>query len=191
VKRDPEFSSGQNWQSWMKDFRFGTLVFIPTGDLRQTADVLREQFDPTSARTSAAHITLTQPLATAPTDADLEQIEQVISSLTRFNIQIGPATTSPNKKLLWLDVNPKDPILALRENLHRESFFRTDLPLTKGFIPHLTISELPRDDKEVIAINKDLNSKISTWNILFSSVVWIVPDENFIFRETRIFQLKT
>jgi len=184
------YSSGEQWHTWMKDFRFGTLVFIPSGDCRATVDRLRNEYDPDSAKTSMAHVTLTQPLTKAPTDDDVRRLETVIGGFRSFDISVGPAATSPNKRLVWFDVAPKESVLALREALHETGLFRTDLPLTKGFIPHMTISELRRDPEEVTSTNKTLNSNYKPWSLEFGSVAWIIPDEDFVFREFREFELE-
>ena len=98
--------------------------------------------------------------------------------------------SSPNKKLIWLDVNPKQQILQIRDSLHDLNLFRLDMPFTSGFIPHLTISELERSPSEAKRIIDDLNSLLTPWNILFDSVSWIIPNENFIFQEYRSFKLR-
>lgn len=184
------YAAGEQWKNWMKDFRFGTLVFVPSNDLKLIVDGLRNEYDPISAKTSMAHVTLTQPFAKAPLKEEIEAIQNIVCSFNKFDIEVGPATTSPNKRLLWLDITPKNSILALRENLHGTGLFRTDLPLTKGFIPHMTISEAGREPVDVDAINSDLNSKYRPWKNLFSSVVWIIPNEEFVFNEHRCFDLK-
>jgi hypothetical protein len=97
--------------------------------------------------------------------------------------QIGAAKTSPNKKLLWLDVAPKAPVLKVRESLHSMDLFRTDLPLTKGFLPHLTISEAAREPEENFKIIVGLNSKLDPHSTSFDRVSWIIPNEDFIFHE--------
>lgn len=105
--------------------------------------------------------------------------------------QVGPATSSPNGRLIWFDVTPKGPVLNIRDLLHETGLFRADLPLTKGFVPHLTISEAQRQPTEVTAINEQLNSGYSPQTIVFDSLTWIIPDENFVFRSHQAFQLKT
>lgn len=157
------YSKGENWKRWMHNFRFGTLAFLPTGDLRTTADQLRAQYDPVSARICAAHVTITQPLSQAPDASQVSMIENVVSGFARFAARIGPATTSPNQRLVWLDVNPKEQVLAIRNRLHETGLFRTDLPFTTGFIPHLTISEKQRDAEEVRAIHEKLNAEFAPW----------------------------
>lgn len=185
------YSEGANWKSWMKDFRFGTMVFLPDGEVREIGDKLRNQFDPVSANTCVSHITLTQPFTTAPDPSQISMIQSLIGSFSRFNAQIGPATTSPNKRLIWFDVEPKDLILELRGQLHETGLFRTDLPLTKGFIPHLTISEAQREPEEVNAINGELNERYAARDVSFESIVWIIPDDNFVFKAHRTFRLKS
>jgi 2'-5' RNA ligase len=170
----------------MEDFRFGTLVFLPSGDLRQTGDLLRERFDPVSAKTCAAHITLTQPFRATPNE---ERLAALIAGFKRFEATAGPFVSSPNQKLLWLDIQPAPNILALRDRLHETEMFRTDLPLTRGFIPHLTLSEEPREPAQVAQILTELNSKYPPWKFQFDTVSWIVPEGNFVFREVGRFEL--
>jgi 2'-5' RNA ligase len=183
------YSVGLEWKNWMKDFRFGTLVFLPTGELLDVVNELRRQYDPISAKTSEAHITLTQPFTKAPTEAQIAEVARVIVGHKAFEVQIGPVTSAPNQRLLWLSVTPKDLVLNLREDLHGAGIFRTDLPLTKGFIPHMTVSESHREPNEVNLIIKDLNAKYQPWHVPFISVAWIIPDENFVFKTHRLFKL--
>jgi 2'-5' RNA ligase len=184
------FAVGTHWKSWMTDYQFGTLVYVPKSDLRQTVDRLRTEYDSASASTSMAHITLTQPLAKAPSSEDIRMIQEIINSTSSFEMTIGPFTTSPNKKLIWLDITPKKNILNLRERLHDTGLLRTDLPLTKGFIPHMTISEMGREPDEVTAINTKLNAQMNPWTTLFDSVAWIIPNEEFVFQEHQVFELR-
>ncbi|MBK9322381.1 MAG: GrpB family protein [Bdellovibrionaceae bacterium] len=57
-----KYSTTEQWSECMKDFRYGTLAFIPSGDLLKTGDQLRSQYDPNSAKSCPSHITITQPL---------------------------------------------------------------------------------------------------------------------------------
>ena len=75
-----EFPNGHAWKSWMRDFRFGTLAFMPDGDLNSFSDSMRRRFDPESAHTCGPHITVTQPFTAAPSDADLKKVEDLIFS---------------------------------------------------------------------------------------------------------------
>lgn len=173
----------------MGDYKFGTFVFLPEGESAAITDKLRTYYDPVSARTSQAHITVTQPFSVNPNKDQIDIIETLLNKTKAFEIKVGPVITSPNKRLLWFDVDPKNEILSIRESLHELGFFRTDLPLTKGFLPHTTISEKGRDPNEVTSIIKELNSKTPTWNLTFDSLSWIVPDQKFVFHEFRRFKL--
>lgn len=153
-------------------------------------DSLRLKYDSISARTSMAHITLTQPFSKALSIDEVDCIAKILFSVGLLEVIVGPATTSPNKRLLWLDIEPKNPILTLRNNLHNTGLFRIDLPLTKGFIPHMTISEDGRESEAVQAINNVLNEKYKPWKTSFSSVAWIIPDEKFVFKVHRSFELR-
>lgn len=175
----------------MKDFRYGTLMLIPEGPLFHTAHKLREIYDPLSAKTSPPHLTVTQPFS-QPLDAEAEKrITDLLLNIAGFKVQIGPATTSPNQQLIWLDVSPKEPVLEIRELLHETGLFRTDLPLTKGFIPHLTVSEARRNPNEVKTILDQLNKEHSPLEVNFKSLVCSVPDNDFVFNEIKVFKLKT
>lgn len=178
-----KYADGAEWKTWMRDYNYGTFAFIPGGDLLQTVNALRGQFDPVAAQTCVAHVSLTQPLISPVTPEQLRSIESVIRSFRSFRFEVGPVTTSPNKRLLWLDVSGKETIVKLRDALHNLGLFRTDLPLTKGFIPHMTISEAGRDPAEVSAIISDLNMRINSWTAEFDAVSWIIPDQNFVFQE--------
>jgi 2'-5' RNA ligase len=183
------YSVGRDWKNWMMDFRFGTLVFLPSGELLDVGNELRRQYDPLSAKTSEAHVTLTQPFTNAPSEAQISKVAEIIAGHQEFQVQIGPAVSAPNQRLVWFDVAPKNLVLNLREALHGAGFFRTDLPLTKGFIPHQTVSELSREPDEAKLIIDRLNSKYPPWKVPFSSIAWIIPDEDFVFKTYRIFPL--
>lgn len=174
----------------MEDYKFGTFVFLPQGELAKLTYKLREEYDPVSARTSPAHITITQPFSIQPNADQLKSIETLLGQIPSFEIEIGPVVSSPNKRLIWFDVKEKSEVLFVREKLHELKLFRTDLPLTKGFLPHMTISEKGREPEEVNSIIDTLNQTLQTWKIKFDSISWIVPDQNFVFHERRKFHLK-
>lgn len=184
------YAAATSWRSWMKDFRYGTLVFIPDSNVKLIVDQLRAEYDSNSAQISMAHITLTQPFKKAPSKEDLQIVTQIINSFSSFEVVVGPVVTSPNKRLIWLDVSPKQKVIELRDRLHDSGLFRTDLPLTKGFIPHMTISEAGREPEEVQTISERLNERLKPWALSFSAIYWILPNEDFTFKEFQSFKLK-
>jgi 2'-5' RNA ligase len=184
------YATGKAWKTWMHDFRFGALIYLPGEEASAIFHQLRRQYDPVSASSAPPHITITQPFAAPPSPAQIEQIRAILERASSFPVQIGPAITSPSQKLIWFDVQPKDLILELRNQLHETGLFRTDLPLTFGFIPHLTISAAPREPDKVEEIRRELDSRYSPWNLPFSALSWTVPDEDFVFQEQALFPLK-
>ncbi|RYZ71336.1 MAG: 2'-5' RNA ligase family protein [Proteobacteria bacterium] len=183
------FPSGDYWEDWMKDFRFGGLIFVPSDGLYEKAGSLRVLYDPDSARTSPPHLTITQPFTSAPTDADLARVRQSIRSHSAFQIQIGPGVASPNGKMIWLDAKPSQPLVELRESLHALGLFRTDLPFTRGFIPHLTLSEKPRPSEEVVQALETVERVFDPELCLIDRIIWSTPDEHFFFQEREVFRL--
>lgn len=176
----PDYSK---WKEWMKSYKYGTLVFIPTGKVFNNIDLLRKEYDPESAKFSMPHMTLTQPFSKAPTESDIEKIKDIVEKYNSFEIITGPATTSPNERLIWVDVNPKKSFVELREKLHSLDLFRTDLPFTKGFVPHMTISEFGKTDNEVKEVVALINEKYDFQSHQKLKVKWIIPDDNFVFTE--------
>jgi 2'-5' RNA ligase len=185
------FASGNTWSTWMKSYRFGTLVFHPNKILTQHVHALREKYDFLAAATSKPHITITQPFLNEPTADDLQKIEALLKSLENFEITIGPAITSPNKRLMWLDVSNKEAVLNVRESLHQTNLFDLDLPLTKGFIPHMTISEEGREPQENFVKINEVNKTTKPFTVSFDKVTWIVPDDEFVFQNKQDFFLRS
>jgi hypothetical protein len=125
---------------------------------------------------------LTQPL----TEPSTEAIASVIAEHEQFTLTLGPATPSPNQKMIWWEVNPKTEILALRDELHRTGLFHTHLPFIHGFIPHLTISEFERSPEEVAGL---CGTQTTRYHHHVTHISWIVPDEDFIFHPRTAFPL--
>jgi 2'-5' RNA ligase len=170
------------WKKWMEDYQFGTFVFVPKNEIFENTKNLRQKYDPASARTSMPHITLTQPFSKRPTEEHIFLIKNIITSYDKFKIETGPVISSPNNKLIWIDINPKNEIIELRNLLHHTNLFRTDLPFTNNFIPHMTVSEFGENmniESEIAKINK--NHILTSREEL--TVKWIIPDDNFIFKD--------
>lgn len=171
------------WKPWMHDFKFGIFTLVPDEAFKKKVDRLRQLYDPESARICCAHMTVTQPFQVEPSSGDLEKLANLIRSRNTFHVMIGPAVTSPNRQLVWLDVEPKHEILSLRTALHNTGLFNTALPFTEGFIPHMTISELRRSPEEAAKVARGLNETHEIYEQTFSKIFWLVPNEEFVFRE--------
>ncbi|MNT73733.1 hypothetical protein D3C72_2124760 [compost metagenome] len=115
----------------------------------------------------------------------------MLKTFTSFEITIGPAIASPNKRLMWLDVSNKQSVLAVREALHATGLFNLELPLTKGFIPHMTISEESREPKDNETRIKEVNKSTQPFTVTFDKISWIVPDEDFVSKDRQDFFLRS
>lgn len=187
MKTTIEFESGVNWKPWKQDYRFGSLVFIPEGEIFTKTDELRKKYDPVSADYSMPHMTLTQPFTKAPSKEDIMVIKNIFQGHKPFIISTGPIVTSPTGNLIWVDINPKENFVNLRNELHKTGLFRTDLPFTEGFVPHMTISEFGVDNSETLL--KELNRAYVMDSKQQLAVSWVVPNEQFKFNVVQNFNL--
>lgn len=162
---------------------------MPSGPVHEWAGQLRAVYDPTAARNSPPHLTITQPFRMAPSAKDLVTIARVVAAFGDFQATLGPAIASPNGRMVWLDAQPRERILELRERLHDTGLFNTDIAFTIGFLPHLTISEEVRNADEVERIIERLNADRSRWDLTFDRLSWSVPTDEFVFEERLSFPL--
>jgi 2'-5' RNA ligase len=125
--------------------RFGIFVIALPEPLRGDIAALRERFDPVSAALAPPHITVTQPLAAAPNDIARADLGALLAEIAPFEVRVGPAAAFAGSSVVYLSVEPADAVLALRSAAHRTGLFRTDLPFTEGFVPHVTIRETAGD----------------------------------------------
>jgi 2'-5' RNA ligase len=132
----------------LADFRFGVFVIALPEPLRSAVDALRGRFDPASARIAPPHISVTQPLAEEPNDIARADLGAVLAEFPPFEIRVGPARAFPDSSVVYLAVAPGEPILAMRAAAHATGLFRTDLPFSEGFVPHVTIREWPSEASE-------------------------------------------
>lgn len=177
------------WGDWRDAYVHGTLVIWPPDDVRAVVNLLRERYDPTSARICEAHITLTQPLVSAPDNDAITVIEQITASITPIEILFGGVGTFLPYSCLYLIVEPDAPITALREALQRSSLFRAVPSHHERYVPHMTILEgnLPADTVAQLAY--DLRDETPAGSFICDEVAYIVPDASFRFSVRRRFSL--
>ncbi len=176
------------WQPWQQAYRHGTLVIRPPAELRDMVDALRRRYDPESARISEAHITLTQPLVEALSDADARQIAARCEQEAPFEIRVGPLRSFLPAPVLWLDTQPAARIVALRGDLHALDLFDLGLPHTDDFVPHMTVTEGlsgPAVDKALMAAIEPV-APAGTFRC--EGITLLVPDAEFRFRPVREFR---
>lgn len=174
-----------HWEPWQLPYRHGTLVIWPPQEVRNYVNQLRERLDPISHRYAEAHITLTQPFREPVTDSVIAKVQAVLDSEKSFAIAYGPLRSFLPSPVLWLDVQPSDRILRLRQKLHAIGVFDLSLPHTDDFRPHMTITEglsgVPVDDE----LFRMLEPSISSGSFNCGSIAYIRPNDEFRFERER------
>jgi 2'-5' RNA ligase len=117
------FPKASGWASWQRDYRYGTLVIIPPPALAAALDPIRERFDPASAAHIGAHITLTPPLAAAPSSEDEERVRTAIGGVAAMRLQLDRPSRFSGSSVVYLPVVPARPLLKLREVLVATGLF--------------------------------------------------------------------
>ncbi len=180
------FPNGSSWPAWQRDYRYGTLVIMPPPTLASALDPIRERFDPASAAQIGAHITLTPPLAAAPSSADEKRVRTAIRGVATMRLQLDRPTQFSGSSVIYLPVVPTQPFLKLREVLLTTGLFRLDLPHTTDFVPHLTLSEFGTTPAATLGADIPQPEAMA---FLAEGVAWVVPDEEVHFTVRRTFML--
>ncbi len=172
--------------SWRDAYRHGSLLLLPPPDLGRLVDGLRRRYDPASHRVCRAHVTLTQPFVQAVSDLALARVEEVVASHPPMVLSYGPVERLGGSVVVFR-IEPRAEVLALREALHSLGLFNLSLPFTKGFVPHMTISE--REVEGPLRPLEGLPPARAEGSFLCSRVDHLVPDDGFVFRPRRSFLL--
>ena len=180
----------EGWADWQKVYEHGTLVILPTNDVREFVNTLRERHDPVSQKYCETHITLTQPLLNRLTEGECKRLKTILSGFEPFEISYGPLNTFLPYPCIYYEVQPAEAILNIRNALHETRLFNLTLPYTEGFIPHMTITEGYYDVDETKRIFDKLKDEISGGVFRCSEISFIIPDINFHFEVNRRFKLE-
>ena len=171
----------EHWEDWQKLYRHGTLVIWPPDEIMNIINTQREFNDPLSASICEAHITVTQPLLNLLSDAEWDQVQDIVKYFPAFEIRYGPLKSFLPYPCIWYDVQPMDQVRDMRDALHQTGFFNLSLKHTDDFIPHMTITEGlsgPNVDENLFDI---LQKQSSPGSFVCQDVAYIVPDESFCF----------
>ena len=172
-------------------YKHGTFVIWPSGKIRKIVSGLRKMYDPKSQKICGPHIFLTQPFKIKPGEATWKKIDKIAKGFSKFKITVGPVEQFGSSYVIKFNIQPRKRIVELRNRLHKLGFFNTDLPYTKGFIPHMTVSEgALRGDKKVKKVISGLNKKLKKMRFECSEITYIVPNKKFHFNVKRRIKLK-
>lgn len=180
------FPKGTSWLTWQRAYRYGLLVILPPPGIASVLDQIRERLDPVSAATFGSHITVTPPLATAPSAADEERVQTAIRSAPSMRLQLDRPTQFSGSSVVYLPVVPSQGVSALRTALLATGLFRLDQPHASDFVPHLTLSEFGSAPGEALRANLPQPEAMA---FLLDTVAWVVPDEAFQFTVRRTYRL--
>jgi 2'-5' RNA ligase len=178
------------WANWRKDFRYGTLVIMPSAQVRSMVDQLHAEYDPASHAWYGAHITLTQPFVRQPRENDWARLAQAAAGFDAFRIEYGPLRSFLPYPCIWFEIQPREQVLLTRRAFHDTGLFNLALPHTDDFIPHMTITEGrsgPKVDGNLLA---ELRNRTSEGSFLCVEVAYYVPDAGFRFTVERTLALR-
>src|SRR5512140_1544621 len=94
-----------------QDYRIFAGAF-PSGELAERIQAIRQQYDPTTARITAPHVTLAGTYwrggpAAASSEADaIDRLERAIQGIRSFDLHLGGVHTfpPPDKPVIYLGV---------------------------------------------------------------------------------------
>jgi len=177
------------WGDWRDAYVHGTLVIWPPDDVRAVVNLLRERYDPASARICEAHITLTQPFVQAPDASAWGTIEHVFASVQPIDIRFGGFDTFLPYPCLYLAIDPNEPLRALHSELQQTGLFQPVPAHHERYVPHMTILEGSLDPDAVASLADELSEVAPVGSFTCHEVAFIVPDATFRFAVHRRFGL--
>jgi hypothetical protein len=129
----------RDWAEWQKPYVNGVVLIWPPADIRSYVNPLRQQHDPVSQSYCEAHVSLTPPFRTPPTDQDWQMLESAAKQFASFDTTLGPPRGWLARSVICLDVRPAAHLQKLRDGLLATGLFEE--PAFEIFAPHMTITE--------------------------------------------------
>lgn len=171
-------------------YQYGTLLILPPPHVAAIVDELRERYDPASAAVAGAHITLTQPFAAEPSEAELALVGETLAGFDPFFIHWGPLANFLPYPCIYFAIQPREPVMQLRGALHGLALFNTTLPFSgDDFVPHISITDGHPDADATARIFEELRDTVPNGVFPCSEVVYSRPDEQFRFQTLHTFSL--
>ena len=173
-----------HWDEGQRAYRFGVILILPPEPIFSQVNELRARYDPISRNCCDAHVSLTEPLPRAPTEAQWAEIEAVTSAMRPFTVHYGPLMTYPPHPGVVLKIDPQGEIDRLRVGLEACGAFSGMTPRRYPFSAHMTIAEfitIERTDALMI----ELDGAVACGSFLCDGVSHVIPDSSFHFSERR------
>lgn len=181
-------TSTDGWQPWQREYRFGVILIYPPEPIRSVVNRLRAEHDPRSQLYCDAHISLSVPAPSAPSNEQWTALESALAACAPVSIEYGPLKTFAGHPGVVLHVEPRSELDRLRGIVEASPPFSAAAPRRWAFSPHMTIAEsisLERSTDLMVELSElDLQG-----GFCCSHLVHAVPDESFHFAEHRRFLL--
>jgi 2'-5' RNA ligase len=174
------YADTTSWQEWQREYRYGALYIFPPPGVVEPIDALRMTYDPASARSCQAHVSLSEPLRRPLTDAAIDELRSVLARFEPFTIEYGPLRTFPPYPGVTLAIRPEGRFMALRSLVHTTSPFAGGPFERQEIAPHMTIAEFISRERtdELTQELKDVAPSGTFW---CDAIEYAVPDERLRF----------
>lgn len=178
-----------SWQAWQRPYEHGVLAIWPPDSERQQINALRATHDPVSQRICEAHVTLTQPFLSPPSEDTWVEISNVLARCDAFEVQYGPVRSFLPAPVIWLEIQPSSTILALRNALHTTGAFDLTLPHNDDFVVHMTLTEGLSDIDVDEALLSRLKLEVRSGSFTCREITYLQPDDSFQFSVQKVLPL--
>lgn len=175
-----QYADASSWPEWQREYRYGALFIFPPPGVIEPIDALRLLYDPPSAQSCQAHISLSEPLRRPLTDAAVDELRDVLAQVEPFTIEYGPLRTFPPYPGVTLTVGPEDRFMALRARVHTTSSFAGSPFERRNIAPHITIAEFVTQERtdELMVELREVAPSGTFW---CDAIEYAVPDERLHF----------
>jgi len=178
--RDLTYPDTQTWEPWQAEYQYGAFYIFPPKGVIKPVDELRRMHDPRSYAYCQAHISVSEPLKTSPTEEQMQEVQDVLSMVDPFQMHYGPLRSFPPHPGVVYAIQPEDAFMNLRSLIHATSLFAYTPLKRKDIKPHMTIVEfitLEETDKLLL----ELGGNVPEGAFLCDTIEYAIPNERFYF----------
>ncbi len=169
-------------EGWQIPYLPGALVIMPPEPVLSRVNRLRRKYDARSARMIPAHITVAQPFRSQPGREELEIVQDVLARFLSFKLKYGPLHNFLPYPCIWYEVQPAEKVIELREALHAIGLFNTALPYTRGFTPHMSVTDGAPDSEDTERIYNRIRNRVRIGSFVVESLAYTRPDWEMVCR---------
>lgn len=177
-----------NWEDWQRGYRLGVILILPPPDVSREVNSLRARYDPRSAASCPAHISLSDPLSSEMSSALAEEVRGALADVLPFELHYDRLYASTRHAGVSYRITPREPIGRLKQALHCTSGFADEAHRRRGIAPHMTIAEFISID-ESLKLCARLQDTAPVGSFLCDRLEYMVPDDGFRFQRRLTFPL--